>query len=41
MVFTKCEGNSREFQHALVIADMHKKKMKKLVRKTHTELRKV
>ena len=35
MVYLKCEGNPRGAQHALVIADIDKKKIRRVVRKTY------
>ena len=32
MVYTKCEGIPGEFQHALVVADIDKKKIRNVVR---------
>ena len=37
----KCEDNPGEFQHALVIADIDKKKVKNVVRKTCAERKKI
>ena len=39
-VFTKSESNPRESQHALVMADIDKKKIRSVVRKACVERRK-
>ena len=41
MVYTKCEDNPWELQHALVAADIDKRKIRNVVRKTFTERRKI
>ena len=40
MVYIKCEGTPLEFQHALVMADIDKRKIRKVERKTCAERRK-
>ena len=41
MIFAKCEGNFGEFSHVLIIADIGKKKIRNVVRKTSTKRRKI
>ena len=41
MVCAKCEGNPWELQHALVAADIDKRKIMNAVRKTRAERRKI
>ena len=41
MVYSKCEGNPWEFRHALVIVEIGRRKIIKVMRKTCAERRKI